>query len=145
MNKKTKRIILFSLLSLLFLPIFTFAHPGNTDASGCHTCRTNCAKWGLKNGEYHCHRQKELPQPKEPVKSKFSETGGKTVPAPEYKKERVNTVNTINSKNLNPEKDKKTDIGFDNSKKVEEKINNNKEIKSNQSWFSRFFSFIFNK
>ena len=22
------------------------AHPGNTDAYGCHTCRTNCSKWG---------------------------------------------------------------------------------------------------
>lgn len=32
-----------------------FAHPGRTDASGCHTCRTNCANWGLKTGQYHCH------------------------------------------------------------------------------------------
>lgn len=31
------------------------AHPGRTDANGCHTCRTNCAKWGLAQGEYHCH------------------------------------------------------------------------------------------
>lgn len=31
------------------------AHPGNTDAYGCHTCWTNCAKWGLSTGEYHCH------------------------------------------------------------------------------------------
>ena len=31
------------------------AHPGRTDANGCHTCRTNCAKWGLSQGEYHCH------------------------------------------------------------------------------------------
>jgi hypothetical protein len=31
------------------------AHPGRTDANGGHTCRTNCAKWGLKNGEYHYH------------------------------------------------------------------------------------------
>ena len=30
-------------------------HPGGTDASGCHTCRTNCSRWGLKTGEYHCH------------------------------------------------------------------------------------------
>jgi len=31
------------------------AHPGNTDRYGCHTCRTNCYKWGLSYGEYHCH------------------------------------------------------------------------------------------
>ena len=31
------------------------AHPGRTDGSGCHTCRTNCEKWGLSYGEYHCH------------------------------------------------------------------------------------------
>jgi hypothetical protein len=31
------------------------AHPGRTDANGCHTCRTNCSSWGLSDGEYHCH------------------------------------------------------------------------------------------
>lgn len=31
------------------------AHPGRTDSSGCHTCRTNCSKWGLRSGQYHCH------------------------------------------------------------------------------------------
>jgi len=31
------------------------AHPGRTDSSGCHTCRTNCEDWGLEYGEYHCH------------------------------------------------------------------------------------------
>ena len=31
-------------------------HPGRTDGSGCHTCRTNCGRWGLSYGEYHCHR-----------------------------------------------------------------------------------------
>lgn len=31
------------------------AHPGRTDGNGCHTCRTNCEKWGLSYGEYHCH------------------------------------------------------------------------------------------
>lgn len=31
------------------------AHPGGKNAQGCHTCRTNCAKWGLSNGQYHCH------------------------------------------------------------------------------------------
>ncbi|MBJ9990550.1 YHYH domain-containing protein [Paenibacillus sp. S28] len=31
------------------------AHPGRTDASGGHTCWTNCSKWGLEYGEYHYH------------------------------------------------------------------------------------------
>lgn len=31
------------------------AHPGRTDANGGHTCRTNCAEWGLEDGEYHYH------------------------------------------------------------------------------------------
>lgn len=31
------------------------AHPGGTDGSGGHTCRTNCSKWGLSHGQYHHH------------------------------------------------------------------------------------------
>lgn len=31
------------------------AHPGGTDSSGCHVCRTNCPSWGLQTGQYHCH------------------------------------------------------------------------------------------
>lgn len=47
----------FSLV-LLTLSLFAsdaLAHPGRTDGSGGHTCRTNCAKWGLNTGEYHYH------------------------------------------------------------------------------------------
>lgn len=40
--------------SFLLSPV-AMAHPGNTDSSGCHTCRTNCANWGLATGQYHCH------------------------------------------------------------------------------------------
>lgn len=89
--KSMRKIIIF--LPCLFFALFVsspvLAHPGNTDIRGCHTCRTNCSSWGLKNGEYHCHQQKALPQPVEPVKSKFSETGGTTVPAPEYKNNNI--------------------------------------------------------
>lgn len=47
---------LFLIMILLSVPIsFISAHPGRTDSSGCHTCRTNCASWGLSNGQYHCH------------------------------------------------------------------------------------------
>lgn len=102
--KKTSLIILFI---FIFAPLVVFAHPGRTDSSGCHTCRTNCAKWGLSTGEYHCHRAKALPQPKEPVKSHFSETGGYVTPAPEYKnpiitKPKVTTTKTTTTTAVKP-------------------------------------------
>jgi hypothetical protein len=85
--------ILFELMiKILIIPIlFLFttpvsAHPGRTDSSGCHTCRTNCSSWGLSNGEYHCHRAKTATQPLEPIKSTYGENGtGYTQPATEYK------------------------------------------------------------
>lgn len=47
------------ILILLLIPISVKAHPGNTDSTGCHTCRTNCEeRWGLEYGEYHCHNSK---------------------------------------------------------------------------------------
>lgn len=53
---KKKMISMFIIgLSVLIMPETVFAHPGRTDSSGCHTCKTNCSKWGLGNGEYHCH------------------------------------------------------------------------------------------
>ena len=58
---------IFILLLLITLgSVLVLAHPtGKTDSHGCHTCRTNCGKWSLQNGEYHCHKQKnkEKPQP----------------------------------------------------------------------------------
>lgn len=51
------------IIGVLLFVIFFFsisasglAHPGRTDGSGGHTCRTNCTeKWGLNYGEYHYH------------------------------------------------------------------------------------------
>jgi len=40
-----KRIIL--IFVLLVSPLIVFAHPGRTDANGCHTNK--------ETGEYHCH------------------------------------------------------------------------------------------
>lgn len=37
------------------MPSPVLAHPGNVDQSGGHTCSTNCAKYGLANGQYHSH------------------------------------------------------------------------------------------
>lgn len=55
-----KRIRVVCILCCLFLtnPIIVLAHPGRTDSNGCHTCRTNCEKWGLRYGQYHCHNKK---------------------------------------------------------------------------------------
>lgn len=76
------KLLILVFLSSLALPGTVFAHPGNTDAYGCHTCRTNCPKWGLSTGEYHCHNAKVLPQPIEPIRS---HNNGTTEPWPEYK------------------------------------------------------------
>lgn len=90
-----KKYLLIVFLITLAIPSISFAHPGRTDASGCHTCRTNCASWGLSTGEYHCHRSKGVIQPTEPVRSIRNEGGiGETVPAPEYKIPSSNVINT---------------------------------------------------
>lgn len=84
-EKIEKCLILIIIIGGLFaLSNSTFSHPGRTDASGCHTCRTNCPSWGLSYGEYHCHRAKTLPQPEPPIKSHRGYPEGYTEPAPEY-------------------------------------------------------------
>lgn len=52
-----KTFILLVVLTLMagFISTEAPAHPGGTDSSGCHVCRTNCEDWGLNYGEYHCH------------------------------------------------------------------------------------------
>lgn len=52
-----RKIIIFVTVLIIFTQNI-FAHPGNTDSDGCHTCRTNCEKWGLNYDEYHCHNAK---------------------------------------------------------------------------------------
>ncbi len=90
MKKATAILIVLTFI----VPSVSLAHPGRTDSSGGHTCRTNCANWGLSTGEYHYHRSKGVPQVKEPIKSTYGEQGtGYTTPAPEYKVP-ANTVNT---------------------------------------------------
>ncbi len=47
---------LFVLATLLSITSFTsYSHPGNTASDGCHYCRTNCATWGVPQGQRHCH------------------------------------------------------------------------------------------
>lgn len=56
MKKKIKGLIMIMIVALS--PLYVEAHPGRTDSNGCHTCRTNCTKWGLRYGQYHCHGRK---------------------------------------------------------------------------------------
>jgi hypothetical protein len=50
-----KTLFVLSLLAFFIFAPSVYAHPGRTDGSGGHTCRTNCASWGLGTGEYHSH------------------------------------------------------------------------------------------
>lgn len=111
-------LVLVIALSISFGPTAALAHPGRTDSSGCHTCRTNCPNWGLSYGEYHCHRSKGVPQPKKPVRSIRDQQI--TVPAPEYKTPNVNKIQTqIN-------------------------INTNKPVEvEKQSFIKKFFGWLF--
>src|SRR3954465_13313551 len=50
-----KHLIIITFLSFFIFAPTVHAHPGRTDKNGGHTCRTNCASWGLATGEYHTH------------------------------------------------------------------------------------------
>ncbi|GEM_PF-2693844 len=58
-----RALLIFGLVivAYVFFPAKTQAHPGNTDSSGGHTCRTNCSSWGLEYGQYHFHNSKSYP------------------------------------------------------------------------------------
>ncbi len=89
-------LIILGAISIFIAPLSSYAHPGRTDSSGCHTCRTNCPNWGLSYGEYHCHNAKALPQPKEPIRSHYGESGtGTTEPWPAYKNPTASPVKSV--------------------------------------------------
>ncbi|WP_326847622.1 YHYH domain-containing protein [Paenibacillus alvei] len=60
------------IITLTSLTSVASGHPGRTDAKGGHTCKTNCAKWGLKNGEYHYHHGSSSSSSKKSGSSKSS-------------------------------------------------------------------------
>ncbi len=132
--KYMKKILMFVvLITVLFIPSLSQAHPGRTDSSGCHTCRTNCSKWGLSTGEYHCHQAKALPQPVEPIKSHYSENGGYTTPAPEYKQPKIQVVEPKNTPAVDTVK---TDLVINDAMK-------NNPPKPSKSLFARFWEWLF--
>lgn len=53
------RIAAVGLVAMFAASVFSVpaaeAHPGGTDGNGCHTCRTNCPRWGISYGYYHRH------------------------------------------------------------------------------------------
>lgn len=56
-----KLIIALTLTTALSLPVLSFAHPGRTNAQGCHNNR--------KTGDYHCHNSGSVPAPSKPPKA----------------------------------------------------------------------------
>ncbi|MEC0209997.1 hypothetical protein P4H70_13750 [Paenibacillus ehimensis] len=53
---KLQRVALSIALLCLSFAAVAGAHPGRLDERGGHNCHTNCAKWGLDDGEYRYHR-----------------------------------------------------------------------------------------
>lgn len=118
-------------VSCLFFSMYSIAsaHPGNTDSSGCHTCRTNCSSWGLYAGEYHCHNAKALPQPSEPIKSTYGANGtGYTTPAPEYKVPSTETKNDVVEKQPEKEIQNTLPISSAQLKEKDEEDNNDSDF-----------------
>jgi peptidoglycan hydrolase-like protein with peptidoglycan-binding domain len=93
---KITTIIMLTLLVWPIVPHLARAHPGNTDSSGCHTCRTNCRSWGLSTGSYHCHQNKGVPQPSYPIRSHRGDPGY-TEPWPDYASPDTSTDSTYPS------------------------------------------------
>ena len=54
MFKKLSLVSIF-VAALLGFSMVAKAHSGNTDIYGGHYCYTNCAEYGLSDGEYHLH------------------------------------------------------------------------------------------
>jgi len=157
-----RSFVFLVLIGLLFIPTLpTLAHPGRTASDGCHYCRTNCAKWGVTSGARHCHRSKGISQPSEPVRSHYSETGGYTTPAPDYKIPKTKTISPAETKKvkINTQQQKttpKSSVSTQNDKKpitpTSNKINTRQTatvIEGEQQkeektfWFVRFLKFIF--
>lgn len=107
LTKDFLNIVLLSVFLSLTLPTFLYAHPGRTASDGCHYCRTNCSNWGVRYNTRHCHQAKSLPQPSEPIHSRYGEGGtGYTEPAPEYEKPKItNTYSNVPKNSSAPEED----------------------------------------
>lgn len=50
------RIAIFIIIAIALLLAPASASPGGLDSRGGHHCWTNCERYGLYYGQYHCHR-----------------------------------------------------------------------------------------
>ena len=50
-----KKLMLFAVAAMLGFSSIVIASPGRLDRNGCHRCTANCARYGLRDGEFHCH------------------------------------------------------------------------------------------
>ncbi len=48
-------VMVLHLVYLIFFGSDLFAHPGRTSRDGCHVCKTNCLKYGVREGVRHSH------------------------------------------------------------------------------------------
>ena len=127
--------IMILVLVGIFVPVKVTAHPGRTASDGCHNCRTNCSKWGVSSNVRHCHSSKGVPQPSEPVRSHYKESGGYTTPAPDYKIPKIKVTPTSNKvKALGKINTNKTATVVQSKKKEEKTF-----------WLTRFFRFMFGR
>lgn len=63
MNKRLTVFLISVLIVFAMISHSATAHPGRLDANGGHYCRTNCANYGLANGQYHYHSGGSAPAP----------------------------------------------------------------------------------
>ena len=78
-------VLLTVLLSSVLTASLSSAHPGGRAADGCHSCRTNCDKWGEVDGERHCHEERQPSRPRQNGQSparppQAAEDGSRTSP-----------------------------------------------------------------
>lgn len=68
------KILISTLLALIFFTNNVYAHPGRQNPDGGHSCYTNCNEYGLKYGEYHYHNYYNRKQDDKPLVKKEPST-----------------------------------------------------------------------
>lgn len=110
MKKRISKIA--SVIVVLLMTITPIsAHPGRTDANGGHYCRTNCAKWGLRDGEYHYHNGGGSSSSSSSSSGNSSTNQSTTPKAVDYTKQ--GETAGYNYKKANPDADKEDLTGKD--------------------------------
>lgn len=137
MKKTNFKIVIFTIVAMLIMPNSVLAHPGRTDSSGCHKCNgenTNCAEWGLNDGEYHCHSGNTYSNSKGEV---FDKSGTKISGGSESNNNSSNdqSINNSNENNI-PSNQTQTN----NSSNIEKKKSNDTSISELSINDKKFYS-----